>query len=234
MVLDNGVNSLNSVGSDSGLEFSQPLQDWSAFESKSFFDEIKTPLFSNFFKNDYEKIYTPKSWPLQNCNENLSLQYSSVSNNNNIISSSKSIDTNFNFKSNWTTSMTTSRDNLDYYYDLSSIWSPGSSNQSSSVSSSFGSNNAFFNSAYYIPPRVRRRTPTCIECVFCKNNGHSPTMYQTHILKDPEGNVLCPVLRNYNCPICNNGGGPRAHTIRYCPKNKPSFWQKSRNHTTRY
>lgn len=80
----------------------------------------------------------------------------------------------------------------------------------------------------YVPPRVRRRQPTCIECVFCKNNGQPPSFYKSHVLKDPEGNIKCPVLRNYDCPICHNNGGDRAHTLRYCPLNKPSFWQKTR------
>lgn len=84
------------------------------------------------------------------------------------------------------------------------------------------------NHAAYVPPRVRRRQPTCTECVFCKNNGQPPSFYKSHILKDPEGNTLCPILRRYNCPICHNNGGNRAHTLRYCPKNKPLFWQKSR------
>lgn len=82
------------------------------------------------------------------------------------------------------------------------------------------------NNNQYVPPRVRRRQPTCIECVFCKNNGQPESFYSTHVLKDPEGNIRCPVLRNYNCPICNNNGGDKAHTLRYCPRNKPLFWQK--------
>ncbi|XP_053204745.1 GATA zinc finger domain-containing protein 15-like [Panonychus citri] len=81
--------------------------------------------------------------------------------------------------------------------------------------------------ASYVPPRVRRRNPTCTECVFCKNNGHPPAFYKSHILKCPEGNIICPVLRCYNCPICQNGGGAKAHTLRYCPWNKPSFWQRN-------
>ncbi|KAI1280374.1 Nanos -like protein 1 [Halotydeus destructor] len=71
--------------------------------------------------------------------------------------------------------------------------------------------------------RARQRVPTCTECVFCKNNGESPNVYMRHVLKDPSGNVVCPVLRYYNCPICENGGGDRAHTVRYCPQNRPTF-----------
>lgn len=82
------------------------------------------------------------------------------------------------------------------------------------------------NTSQYVPPRVRRRQPTCIECVFCKNNGQPASFYSTHVLKDPEGIIRCPILRDYNCPICNNNGGDKAHTLRYCPRNKPLFWQK--------
>ena len=62
--------------------------------------------------------------------------------------------------------------------------------------------------------RSRRRSPSCVECVFCKNNGLEPELYKSHILKDPEGIIQCKVLRSYNCPICQNGGGDYAHTVR--------------------
>lgn len=73
--------------------------------------------------------------------------------------------------------------------------------------------------------KSRQRAATCIECVFCKNNDEDEEVYKSHVLKDPNGDVICPVLRYYNCPICKNGGGKNAHTIRYCPKNRP-FQQK--------
>lgn len=82
-------------------------------------------------------------------------------------------------------------------------------------------------SASYVPPRVRRRNPTCTECVFCKNNGHPPSFYKGHILKDPLGRIVCPMLRSYICPICRNKNADMAHTVRYCPWNKPSFWNNS-------
>ncbi|RWS26221.1 Nanos like protein 1-like protein [Leptotrombidium deliense] len=81
--------------------------------------------------------------------------------------------------------------------------------------------------ALYRPPRMRRRVPSCVECVFCKNNGATEAEYRGHILKDPEGNIQCPVLRAYNCPVCNNGGGAKAHTIRYCPLNRPQGWRNN-------
>ena len=56
-------------------------------------------------------------------------------------------------------------------------------------------------------------------CVFCKNNGEKSEIYLSHVLKDNEGRVLCPILRKYVCPICGVSGD-NAHTIRYCPKNE--------------
>lgn len=59
-----------------------------------------------------------------------------------------------------------------------------------------------------------------IYCVFCKNNGAPAKQYKTHSVKDNRGNVICPVLRRFNCPNCNNGGGDMAHTVNYCPRRK--------------
>lgn len=55
-------------------------------------------------------------------------------------------------------------------------------------------------------------------CVFCKNNGETVAIYSSHVLKDEEGRVCCPILRKYTCPLCGVSGD-NAHTIRYCPKN---------------
>ncbi|VTJ89569.1 Hypothetical predicted protein [Marmota monax] len=38
-------------------------------------------------------------------------------------------------------------------------------------------------------------------CVFCGNNKEAVALYTTHILKGPDGRVLCPVLRRYTCPL---------------------------------
>ncbi|OQR67491.1 hypothetical protein BIW11_13490 [Tropilaelaps mercedesae] len=62
-------------------------------------------------------------------------------------------------------------------------------------------------------------------CRFCQSNGDPAEFYQSHSLRSDDGRVTCPVLREYNCPICHNGGGDFAHTIKYCPlarKAKPS------------
>jgi len=62
-------------------------------------------------------------------------------------------------------------------------------------------------------------------CRFCQTNGDPPEVYQNHSLRSDDGRVTCPVLREYNCPICHNGGGDFAHTVKYCPmarKAKPS------------
>ncbi|CAF0928302.1 unnamed protein product [Didymodactylos carnosus] len=52
-------------------------------------------------------------------------------------------------------------------------------------------------------------------CVFCRNNGENELIYTSHSLKDSNGNVSCPILRAYQCPICGSTGSA-AHTIKYC------------------
>lgn len=53
-------------------------------------------------------------------------------------------------------------------------------------------------------------------CRFCKQNGESRRVYRSHTLKSANGNVVCPILWNYTCPICG-ATGDYAHTRRYCP-----------------
>ncbi|XP_020378660.1 nanos homolog 1 [Rhincodon typus] len=72
------------------------------------------------------------------------------------------------------------------------------------------------------PPAAHRTSRAKAElqiCVFCRNNNESVTLYTTHILKSPDGRVLCPILRRYTCPLCG-ANGDNAHTIKYCPLSK--------------
>merc|ERR1719436_137222 len=56
-------------------------------------------------------------------------------------------------------------------------------------------------------------------CVFCKNNGEDEKVYMSHTLKHDNGTIKCPILYNYECPLCG-ATGPVSHTIRYCPSSK--------------
>lgn len=51
------------------------------------------------------------------------------------------------------------------------------------------------------------------------NNGESVDISTSHPLKDDIGRVVCPILRQFVCPICY-ATGDEAHTIHHCPKKK--------------
>ena len=40
-----------------------------------------------------------------------------------------------------------------------------------------------------------------------------------HTLKHDNGTIRCPILYNYECPLCG-ATGPVSHNIRYCPSSK--------------
>ena len=56
-------------------------------------------------------------------------------------------------------------------------------------------------------------------CRFCQNNGESAEIFLSHVTKESNGAVQCPVLRSYKCPVCGQTGD-RAHTVSYCPRNR--------------
>ncbi|XP_034036558.1 nanos homolog 3 [Thalassophryne amazonica] len=56
-------------------------------------------------------------------------------------------------------------------------------------------------------------------CRFCKRNGETAQVYESHRLKSYDGKTICPILYNYTCPLCG-GTGEKAHTRRYCPQTK--------------
>ena len=69
-------------------------------------------------------------------------------------------------------------------------------------------------------------------CTFCPGFGATLLFSRSHRIRSLDGKVTCPVLRAYNCRLCNNGGGDDAHTEGFCPLNpnpkKPTMVHKVR------
>lgn len=65
-----------------------------------------------------------------------------------------------------------------------------------------------------------------IFCGFCKRNKEPESVYTSHQLRDPNGQVTCPQLFKYRCELCG-ATGAEAHTRSYCPSASNLFGIKT-------
>lgn len=94
--------------------------------------------------------------------------------------------------------------------DLHEVSSPTTSEES----------DGFFRDGSYPVAKSTFQAPVnrFIGCSFCKNNKEVREWFMSHQLKDSVGRVTCPVLRSYECPLCD-ATGDNAHTVGHCPLN---------------
>uniref|UniRef100_A0A1I8JQX0 Nanos-type domain-containing protein n=1 Tax=Macrostomum lignano TaxID=282301 RepID=A0A1I8JQX0_9PLAT len=72
-----------------------------------------------------------------------------------------------------------------------------------------------------------RRPYRPVLCVFCKKNNEPESFYRGHTVKDGNGDVVCPVLQSYECPICHATPDGRAH------RQVLPGWQRGRRRQSR-
>ena len=70
--------------------------------------------------------------------------------------------------------------------------------------------------------RVPDAAAAASHCFYCHKCKRPPAVYRSHVLRDANGIVTCPLLRCYKCPVCHTNGGDYAHTITHCPLYNPA------------
>jgi protein nanos 1 len=65
-------------------------------------------------------------------------------------------------------------------------------------------------------------------CKVCKDTGKSASVFNSHSVRDANGQVVCPTLLKQNCTFCKKAG----HTAKYCPKLKGKYNPNHQKTTT--